>query len=341
MAPLEELEDMEACPEVRIAGERDLCQAGFRRFFRVACILVITALLEPVAATAQTADVGELINRIDRLQREVGALQREVYRNRPAPGAATPAPSRPAANASSTSARNSIRFAQLEIEIRKLTGLVEELDHRLRRLEGLVADLQNTLAAGPAAPDPAQPEQDAASTESPTAPAADGAPVLGKPEGVLGTISGSAAAPGTGALSVPEPSEPLLPEGSPQTQYDFALDLMLDKNDYATAEKALQEFLKRHSGHRLAGNAYYWLGETHYMREEFREAALAFGQGFRKHSRSSKAPDTLLRLGMVLAELGRRKEACTAFRTLAERFPKAAPRLGRRIEHEQNRNKCR
>lgn len=329
---------MKACSSARIASGR-----GLRRMLRVTCILATAALLglDPVAAAAQTTDIGELVNRIDRLQRELGALQREVYRNRSVPGAGAPAPSRPAADVPQTSARNSIRLGEFEIEIRKLTGLVEELDHRLRRLEGLVADLQKAPAVVAGGADPSQPEQGAAPAEPSVAPPAGGDLVLGKPEGVLGTIATADAAPGTGALTAPESDEPVLPEGSPQVQYDFALDLMLDKNDYATAEKALQEFLRSHAGHRLAGNAYYWLGETHYVRKEFREAALAFGQGFRKHSRSSKAPDTLLRLGMALAELGKRKEACTAFKTLAERFPGAAPRLGRRIEHEQNRNKCR
>ena len=333
---------MKACSSARIANGRDLRRAGLRRLSRVACVLATAALLglDPVAAAAQTTDIGELVNRIDRLQRELGALQREVYRNRPAPGAGGPAPSRPAAEAPQTSARNSIRLAQLEIEIRKLTGLVEELDHRLSRLETLVADLQKAPAVVADGADPSQPEQGAESAESPVTPLAGG-PVLGKPEGVLGTIPAADAVTGTGTLTSPGSAEPVLPEGSPQVQYDFALDLMLDKNDYATAEKALKEFLQRHAGHRLAGNAYYWLGETHYVRKEFREAALAYGQGFRKHSRSSKAPDTLLRLGMALAELGKRKEACTAFKTLAERFPGVAPRLGRRIEHEQNRNKCR
>lgn len=336
---------MKACSSARIASGRGLRRAGLCRVFRAASILATAAFLGlgPVAAVAQTADIGELVNRIDRLQRELGALQREVYRNRPAPapGAGAPAPSRPAADAPQTSARNSIRLGQLELEIRKLTGIVEELDHRLGRLEGLVADLQKAPAVVAGGADPSQQEPGAAPAEPSVAPPAGGGTVLGKPEGVLGTIAAADAAVGTGSLTAPGSAEPVLPEGSPQVQYDFALDLMLDKNDYATAEKALQEFLQRHAGHRLAGNAYYWLGETHYVRKEFREAALAFGQGFRKHSRSSKAPDTLLRLGMALAELGKRKEACTAFKTLAERFPGVAPRLGRRIEHEQNRNKCR
>lgn len=308
----------------------------------MACILAVAAFLglDPAAGAAQTAGVGDLANRVDRLQRELEALQRAVYGNQPPPAAA-PGARRQAGDGPRTSARNSVRLSQLETEIRKLTGLIEELDHGLRRLEGRIAELEKPPAAAAAAPDPEEPQRDAASAEDPVAPPAAGGPVLGAPEGVLGTIAGDRAAAGTAAPPAPEPAEPVLPEGSPQERYDFALDLMLDKNDYATAGKALSEFLEHHPGHRLAGNAYYWLGKSRYVRKDYRGAALAFGEGFRRHSRGPKAPETLLELGMALAELGKRKEACTAFRTLAERFPGAAPRLGGRIKHERNRSQCR
>ena len=321
----------------RISDRRILPGAGLRRAARLACMLAVAALLglDPAAGAAQTAGVADLANRVDRLQRELETLQRAVYGNRPPPAAA-PGARRQAGDGPRTSARNSVRLSQLETEIRKLTGLIEELGHGLRRLEGRIAELERPPAA--AAPDPEEPGQDAASAAPPDAPPAAGGPVLGAPEGVLGAIAGDRAAARTAA---PEAAEPVLPEGSPRERYDFALDLMLDKNDYATAGKALSEFIGRHPGHRLAGNAYYWLGETRYVRKDFRGAALAFGEGFRRHSRGPKAPETLLKLGMALAELGKRKEACTAFRTLAERFPGAAPRLGGRIEHERNRSQCR
>ena len=331
---------MKACPGARAAREWTPAKAGIRRAARLAGVLAVAAFLglDPVAGAAQTAGVADLANRVDRLQRELDALQRAVHGNRPPPAAAVPGGAGRAADGPRTSARNSVRLSQLETEIRTLTGLIEELDHRLRRLEGRIAELEEPPAAAAAAPDPEGPEQDAASAGP---PAAAGDPVLGAPEGVLGTIAGDRAAAGTAVSPAPGTAEPVLPEGSPQERYDFALDLMLDKNDYATAGKALSEFLERHPGHRLAGNAYYWLGETRYVRKDFRGAALAFGEGFRRHSRGPKAPETLLRLGMALAELGKRKEACTAFKTLAERFPEAAPRLGGRIAHERNRSECR
>ena len=61
----------------------------------------------------------------------------------------------------------------------------------------------------------------------------------------------------------------------------------------------------------LAGNAQYWIGETYYVRGQYKNAADAFLKGYKKYKSSEKAPDTLLRLGMALAELGQKDAACS------------------------------
>src|SRR5690606_39993357 len=73
-------------------------------------------------------------------------------------------------------------------------------------------------------------------------------------------------APAEGTLGA-APAEPagatspsVLPNGTPETQYDFAIDLM-KRGQYDQARQAFQEFLQLHPKHELAGNAQYWLGE--------------------------------------------------------------------------------
>lgn len=112
-----------------------------------------------------------------------------------------------------------------------------------------------------------------------------------------------------------------LPEGA-QPLYDYSLGLMR-QGQYADAENALRVFLDRHSDSNLVGAALYWLGETHYVRENYRDAAFAFVDVYGKHKTSPKAPDSLLKLGMSLNALGNTKEACTAFATLQSEFPNA------------------
>ena len=135
-------------------------------------------------------------------------------------------------------------------------------------------------------------------------------------------------------------AEPALPAGTPQQQYDYALSLMLQKQDFARAETSLRAFVEAHPKDPLAGNAQYWLGETHFVRKNYQDAAFAFADAFQKYPKGNKAPDSLLKLGMSLGELDKRKEACTAYARLLETYPKVGPQLRGRVEREQRRSKC-
>ncbi len=289
--------------------------------------LAAAAWLWPATAAAQTGDFRDVLNRLERLQRELGDLQRHVYRGEAPPAAAPPADSAAAKGVS-------IRLTQFGNEIRRLTGRIEELEHRLRGIGERVAAVEKGAAEALAAAEGPPPEPEAA--------AGGGEPAPGRPEGTLGVISGGEASPDGAAGGAQAAAAPRVPSDEPPGErYVRALDLLLDKGDYAAAEKALREFIELHPGHRLAANAYYWLGETHFVRGNYRDAALTFGKGFPIHSRSPKAPDLLYKLGVSLARLERRREACTAFETLAKRFPEAGVRLAGRIERERSLSKCR
>ncbi|HBM12073.1 MAG TPA: tol-pal system protein YbgF [Rhodospirillaceae bacterium] len=108
----------------------------------------------------------------------------------------------------------------------------------------------------------------------------------------------------------------------PQALYDYSLGLMR-QGDYAGAETALKVFLDQHSSSPLVSSAIYWLGETYYVRDNYREAAFSFVDVYSKHPKSNKAPDSLLKLGMSLFALGNKSEACTAFQTLKSDYPDA------------------
>jgi len=139
--------------------------------------------------------------------------------------------------------------------------------------------------------------------------------------------------------STPQPTGPLLPEGTAEDQYQFAFSL-LRKHQYDQAEVAFKEFLAKHDGGTLSGNARYWLGETHYARAEYVKAAEVFLQGFEKDSKGSKAPDSLLKLAMSLGQLGQTKEACAAIDKLFADFPNANSSLKRTATRQQRQMNC-
>ena len=111
----------------------------------------------------------------------------------------------------------------------------------------------------------------------------------------------------------------LLPEGDAKTRYKSAFGY-LRKREFQKAELALKEFLTTHPDDPLVPNAMYWLGETYYTRGKYEDAAEIFISGYEQHSKSSKTPDNLLKLGLSLLKLERRADACIALRSYYQNF---------------------
>lgn len=106
------------------------------------------------------------------------------------------------------------------------------------------------------------------------------------------------------------------------------------------AERQLRAFVDAHPSDRRVGDAKYWLGETHYVRGQFGDAARVFLDAYRQHPASDRAPDSLLKLGMTLAQLNQREEACLTFDEVLNRFPGAPSNVRNRAALEANRAGC-
>ena len=129
------------------------------------------------------------------------------------------------------------------------------------------------------------------------------------------------------------------PLGDPKALYERALK-DLQAGNYAAAELDFTQLLAAHPGHDLAGHAQYWLGETHYVRRQYKQAAQAFLGGYTTYATSKKAPDSLLKLGMTLTAMGEKKTGCDAFAELNAKFPDATNAVRKRAEIERKRADC-
>lgn len=315
------------------------------------CAALFIGPLVIVPAAAQQSDLQMVLDRLDRVQRELNTLQRQVYQGRepPATGPA-PAPSPAGAAAGSPlAARLQVKLDEIEVQMRGLTGKLEELNHnnnQLRaRIDKLAADADLRFSAI---------EKRAAAAPPGAAAGAPGAGVVGgaegrtrsqalpggEPPGTLGAIPvGEAQGPGSTALAKAQPAASVLPAGTPEEQYRFAYKLLI-QTDYVDAENAFRAFVTAHPDHNLAGNAHYWLGETYYVRNDFNSAARTFAEGYRKFPKSAKGPDNLLKLGLSLVRLGNKQDACVTFARLSKEFPKAPPNIIGRAKAERKNNGC-
>ena len=131
----------------------------------------------------------------------------------------------------------------------------------------------------------------------------------------------------------------MLPEGTEAEQYEFSINL-LTSGDYEGAEKALKEFIKISKEKDLKSNAYFWLAETYYVRENYKDAAKNYLSLYQNHSESSKASSGLLKLGISLIKMGQIEQGCASLAQLRISFSETDQSILDRGDIEIQRNGC-
>jgi tol-pal system protein YbgF len=247
-------------------------------------------------------------------------------------------------------ARLDARITQLEQDLRGVTGRVESLSHQIRQLNDKLERLSSDLDL--------RFEQLKAQAGGQPGPGGVGPGSGGGPRMLGGGEDDPARAPGqqtsapqtfppqaAAAPALPPPPAPetrpqtAAPQGSSKEQYAAAFALM-QKANYAGASAAFSDFLSRYPDDALADNARYWLGESYYARGDYPRAAETFFEAYEKNKTGPKAPDTLLKLGMALGNLNKKKEACASFRELSRAFPNAAAAIKDKAAQESRRLGC-
>lgn len=274
----------------------------YLKFALKACLLCCMASVPAYAEL--NVDSRAIFDRMDRLERDVTLLQRRLYKK----GDDAVEASQNTA-ASEQMPESSVQQLYLKLNdqdraLSEMTAQVEELAFQLAQLKEEVKKINTDVdfRFKELAGRPA------------TLPAINPRPVV---------------------ADVPENDAPK----DPKAAYNDAYNL-LKQLKYEQAEVALQDFLQKYPDHELAGNAQYWLGETYYVRGLYEQAAVAFATGFKKYKKSTKGADNLLKLGLSMQQLGKEKEACTAFKNLKKEFPKASDLLLSRAKKESNKLGC-
>lgn len=334
------------------------------RLWLAAACLVMAGLASgtPAAFADDAADAAALTARLHALTAQVEVARHDLRAVQLA--AADRQPTVPDAGPSALS-QFDLRLSALEEALRQLTGQVEEVNFNLsqlrERVERMSTDTdfrltqlekaaQNNAAAAQAAPpaddgkaapppDKAAPGGNAGSNAAGTTGLAPGPATLGSVGGKP-AINGKPIPPGTKPPAAePAPVLVPLPPGSPKEQYDYAFDLLI-RAQYAQAEGALRSFIAAYPNDGLTPNAQYWLGESFFARQNYKDAAEQFLIGYQKYPQSLKAPDNLLKLGLSLQNLSKKPEACAAYGRFSKEYPTASVTLKRRVAEEQQRLNC-
>ena len=272
-----------------------------------------------------------------------------------------------------------LRVNQLEEELRQANGRIEELENAEHRLETELQKFRQDVEyrfgdrseGAPPAPDvaeapqspgepaaPARPRKSSDAFDPDADPNAPGAP---RP---LGTTSPSAPlvreAPGPaagqplelGKVPAPESSKgPPPPSGptivgsgvamldQPREQFNAALQAF-QAGQYPEAEVGFKAFLAANPSHRMSADAIFYIGETYLQRSRPREAAEQYLKVTTDYSKSSRAPESMVRLGQTLAALGNNEQACATLTEFGKRYPAASASVKKLAEHESAKDHC-
>lgn len=280
-----------------------------KKFLTLMLALGLLVLPLGVAQSQSRSDWREILVRVSELEGQVEALKRN---------AAAASGSEFDEGQRALLADMEVRIGQLETEIRKLTGLLQEISFKQNRIEKefdlfkrdvdlRFRDLGNGETVAALTPNPVIEDQPGENQPTRTA-----------------------------AIELPEVT---LPEGTEAERYAYAFQF-LRRGDFPSAEAAFISFLEAHPTHSLAGNAQYWLGETFYVRKDYPQAAAAFLKGFQAYGDGNKGPDSLLKLGMSLSSMNQNQQACSAFEELLSRYPEASEAVLGQATSQQERLGC-
>ncbi|WP_353208939.1 tetratricopeptide repeat protein [Sphingorhabdus sp.] len=299
--------------------------------YRFAIISSVTlALSTPVFAQDANID-----GRVGKLEKEMRAVQRQVFPNGAGKFVEPEIPSQtaPAPTTSSTSATADLtaRVDALEAQLATLTGQVELQGNGMRGLEGRLKAIETQMAA------------QAAPTEAvmPAAAPAAAAVALPKPKPVVATGKPALTAkPNPARIAAVAAVERPATGDVFEDGYTHGYRLW-EAKFYPESQAILEETLTKFPKHKRASYARNLLGRAWLDDKKPATAVKVFYDNYKTEPRGDRAPDSLFFLGSALTDLSKTAEACEAFGELERAYPDAVTsRLVERIAAGKTRAKC-
>lgn len=273
---------------------------------------LILAAAAPVAAAAQSVDRYQFLQ----LEKQVTTLSDEVGR----------------LNTAIASGATQDRLNGLEDSITRLTGQVERLEHIVRE-QGQAAKLKledleyRIVVLEGGDPNVLFQDQESAAPAAAAPVPAPSTAVAPAPAPATGTVTGLAPSPtptarpqtsGTlGSITTPIPGG-----DNDKARLDSGI-YAIRSGQAAEGKRLLEGMLDDYPNSPLAGDAYFWLGESLTALGDYRAAANRYLDSSVLFPGSPMAPEAMLKLGVSLTKLGDVRIACDTFAEIFTRYPNA------------------
>lgn len=219
-------------------------------------------------------------------------------------------------NASPTRLVNQIE--QLKQQNSELQGRLEVLEHKLARLEEVNKRQYVAL----------EDRLDEMGTSNQGGKSASGGNTAGSGDSTNDTSSKSDAKPASSPDAAPPiAADPtgkiaLSDHAGAEAAYQKAFDTMRSGN-YTEASRLFVAFIKEYPNDTLTPNAWYWLGESHYIVQHYEQALQAFSQVVASFPDSGKSSGALLKKGYSEFALDRLDAAEATFKQVIDKYPES------------------
>ena len=318
------------------------------KFLKINFILLIYFF----SSSFSFADNHNIYETLEKLQKDIKTLERAVYSGSIEVNSGN-SEILSDKNSEDVLTRHLLKLSEIESQFQQLTNKFEEINFKLDKLSNRLSkvqadnqlrfqDLENNIPSG---------ENTKKITKKNNDNKEEILPGSSQPQD-LGSISYKDSATNetiqqtqsidTTATIVTETfqsEEKILPNESPEKQYDFATSF-LKVGDYSTAERAFREFVTTNPEHDLAGNAQYWYAETFRIRQLYTDAASAYLEGYQKYPKGEKAPVNLLKLGVSMVQIGEKDQGCKMINGVEKQYPNANQSVIQKAKYESKKFEC-
>ena len=110
--------------------------------------------------------------------------------------------------------------------------------------------------------------------------------------------------------------------------------------DYNLAEGVFSTFSSTFPNDPLIADARFWLGESLLSQGKYEDAADEFIEVRSLYPDSAKAPETMYKIGTIMAALGNREVACVTLADAVQTHPNISQPLRQKIEEERAKAQC-
>lgn len=199
----------------------------------------------------------------------------------------------------------------LQSQIRQLQGQIEELQHQVQQMQQAgkdqYVDLDSRLRRleGNGAP---------AATGSSAAPATT-ATTESTPAAGASVPAAAATTPPAAASSADGPDA-----ATAQAAYDAAFNA-LRGGDFVQSSRGFRDFIAQYPDNALAPNAYYWLGESYYITQNYPVALQTFQKLVQLYPDSPKTSGALLKIGYCQYAMKQTDAATATLQSVMDKYP--------------------